>query len=69
MNYIAQAVGFITSLFLMMFFAMMSYMALVMLPMQLYADEVCLRRQIPHAEVTVTLDLYCVDGKGTVTPL
>lgn len=43
------------------------YALLVVMPVQLYADAKCLKNGYPKAEVTIGLEMYCMNMDGAIT--
>jgi hypothetical protein len=62
----AAFVGAATSVFLIAFVAFMCYLAMVVLPVGLYAQAMCLNEGFPRSHATITLSIYCETRDGWV---
>ncbi len=58
----------IVSILMVFVISLMTFMS-IMLPFQLYADNVCLKKGYPKAHTTYTGDIYCSNLSGSVTIL
>ena len=44
-----------------------AYLFLVLLPVSMWAENKCLAKGYPKTNVTITLDVYCMNMDGAVT--